>query len=210
MKNISDCYFHSINLDSDNTLRVFDKILTDGKILSLVRSSFSSNEFRMNLCDEICLSKKSRGTVFYESAYELYVKSCLSFIIKGDLPGVYKPKMIPPKGDGMRYLNSGKTDLIGEYRVKDEISLDDVVGINIPFNGIINNIGEYKWFFLGTSESYRGKLNHNKRTRIKNVVLFYDKVVECLESHHLNIPIYDVESKRSIKDKSDIVKRKVR
>lgn len=210
MIDIKDCYFHSINLDGAGTLIVFDKILKDGKILSLEKTSFSSSKYRMNKSDEICLSKKNRYSIFHESAYDIYVKSCLSFILRGDLPGVYKPELIPIKGDGMRYLDSGKTDLVGEYRIKDEISLDDVIGINIPFNGLINNLGEYKWFFLGVDESFKGKLNHNKKTRIKNVMMFYDKVNECLGNYHLSIPIYDLEAGVLIREKNDIVKMKIR
>lgn len=208
---LKNCYFHSINFNSEKTLEVFGKIISDGKILSLEKSGIYANDFRMNKKDEICISKKSPFKMFYNSAYGMYTREKLSFILKGDLPGVYKPKLIPVSetfGGALRYVDSGLTDMYDEYRVKDEIPLDHVIGINIPVSAIVENIADYKWFFLGLDESFREKKNDNYSVRVSNTRDFYRRVVEILESNGIDLPIYDVEAGKEIKGELDIGKVK--
>lgn len=211
MVDIKKCYFHSLNLNSEKTLELLEKIIKDGKILSLEKSGAYSDGFRMNTRDEICISKKSPFRLFYNSAYGMYAREKLSFILKGDLPGVYKPELIPVSetfGGALRYVNSGLTDMYDEYRVRDEISLDQVIGINIPVSIIIDNIGDYKWFFLGFDESFRGSRNDNYKKRVSNTREFYNRVVEILESNGIDLPIYDIEARKEIKSELDIGKVK--
>lgn len=206
-----NCYFHSLNFNSDKTLEVLQKIISDGKILSLERSGNNYNGYRMNKRDEICISKKSQFKRFYNSAYDIYVRQKLSFILKGDLPNVYKPELISVYdtfGDSVRFVDSGKTDMYDEYRVKDEISFDQVIGINIPVTSIVGNMADYKWFFLDLDEGFRFKRNDNYKNRVINTRCFYNEVVSILEKNGISIPIYDIDANKEIKSELDIGKVK--
>lgn len=208
---VKDYYFHSLNLNSEKTLELLEKIIKDGRILSLEKSGSYSDGFHMNKRDEICISRKSRFRMFYNSAYDIYAREKLSFILKGDLPGVYKPELIPVSetfGNGFRYIESGLTDMYDEYRVKDEISLDHVVGINIPTRIMVDNLADYKWFFLGLDETFRGKRNDNYKTRVQNTRNFYNDIVSILERNGVCLPIYDIEDCCELKSELDIGKVK--
>ena len=208
---LENCYFHSLNVNSEKTLELLDKVIKDGRILSLEKSGSSYDGFRMNKKDEICISKKSPFKLFYNSAYNMYVRNRLSFILKGDLPGIYKPELIPIKdtfGDGFRFSDTGFTDMYDEYRVRDEISLDDVIGINIPVTSIVNNLGCYKWFFLGDNESFSEKRSISYHKRVINTRDFYNNVVSILDSNGIYLPIYDVDANIEIKSEFDIGKVK--
>lgn len=212
MFDVNDCYFHSLILGEKEALEVFNSILKSGKILSLDKGGYDSNSLRMNNREEICLCKKGKLHLFYDSAYDLFVMRKLSFIIR-DLPGIYKPEMIPIRetfGDTTKYIDSGKTDLYDEYRVKDEISLDRVIGINFPVNSILSSVTGYKLFFLGKNDSFRNVKFMTSKERVNNVISFYKKIVSKMDELGVNIPIYDIDTGRMIKSEDDIVKMKKR
>lgn len=211
--NVKNCYFHSLNLSGDKTLEVIEDILNDGKILSLDRSGKSYGSIRMNKSDEICISKMCKRKHFYNSAFDMYVKQKVSFILKGNLPNVYQPELIPVSytfGDELSFCDSGFTDMYDEFRVKDEISLEHVIGINVPFKSIINNLGCYKWFFLDFDEEFRGRLNDPKRVRIEKTISFYRDMTKIMNESGISLPIFDIEAGREIKSEEDLVKVKKR
>ena len=208
---IRNCYFHSLNLNGEKTLEVLEDIIRDGKILSLERSGKSYDHVRMNKSDEICISKMCNQKLFYNSAFNMYVKQKVSFILKGNLPNVYKPDLIPVSstfGDELSFCNSGFTDMYDEFRVKDEIPLDYVVGINVPFKSIMDNLGSYKWFFLDCDESFRGKMNDSKNVRVERVISFYRDMKTILDENGIYLPIFDIEAGHEIKSESDLIKIK--
>ena len=150
---------------------------------------------------------------FYNSAFDMYVKQKVSFILKGNLPNVYKPELIPVSytfGDELSFCDSGFTDMYDEFRVKDEISLEHVVGINVPFQSIINNLGSYKWFFLDFDESFRGRLNDSKSVRLEKTVSFYRDMKKILDDSGVYLPIFDIEAGCEIRSEEDLVKIKKR
>lgn len=196
---INACYFHSIILGEEDTLKVLDNILSVGKILPLSRGGYDSNKLRMNGDDEICLSKRinSGNTT---SAYDLYARKKLSFILKGNLPNVYKPTMIYGKE-----IRPGYTSLSGEYRVRDEIDLDSVIGINLPVKFILNSMFGYRYFFCSNDEFKKMKYVGLKK-RSFNTVEFYNKVKKIMDRHGVDLSIYDIDSMMEIDSSSDIYK----
>lgn len=202
---INAFYFHSIILGKDETLDVLDRILKSGKILSLDKGGYDSKTIRMNYRDEICLSKK-RNLDICHSAYDLFVKKKLSLIVKGTLPGVYSP-MIVSERDSFSMVEMGKTDLQGEYRVKDEIDLSYVVGLNLPVGFILDSMFGYKYFFCSGEDMRRMKFV-SKKNRLNDVISFYEEVNAIMKKNNIVLPIYDIESNMMIDSSLDIEKIK--
>lgn len=202
---INSLYFHSLILGKDETLEVFENILKTGKILSINKSGYDRNNLRMNTNDEICLSRIDNLAIGY-SAYDLFVKKKLSLIIKGNLPGVYSPRLVSEE-KSMEYISSGFTDLEGEFRVKDEISLDHVVGLNLPVGFMLSSMFGYKYFFCSGEEFRRMKFVSGKN-RYDDVVRFYEEINLVMERNNIALPIYDIENKVKINSPLDIEKIK--
>ncbi len=200
-----DFYFHSIISDESTSLKIFSNILNDGKILSLNRTGLKFDHIRMNLDDEICLSRKIEPVSYYD-AYSMFVRRKLSFIIRGDLENVYHPQMIVERTsyrDDKKYIRSGFTDLKDEYRIKDEISLDDVVGINFPVKSSIlkNRIG-YKSFFFDSYDYVSSK------KALDQVKRYYEQLLKVIDQANVSLPIYDIEENIEIKSDADFQKLK--
>jgi len=202
---INAFYFHSIILGKDETLDVLDRILKSRKILSLSKGGYDSKNIRMNYSDEICLSKRNTLDVS-GNAYDLFGKKKLSLIIKGTLPGVYSPSMVSER-ESFALVEMGKTDLHGEYRVKDEISLSHVVGLNLPIGFILGSRFGYKYFFCSSEEMKRMKFV-SKKNRYNDVINFYEEVKRVMSNNDVNLPIYDVENNMMINSSLDIEKIK--
>ena len=200
-------YFHSIILGKDDTLKVLDSILKSKKILSLNKGGYDDRNIRMNFRDEICLSKKNNLNIS-SGAYDLFAMKKLTLIIKGSLPGVYKPLIVSEK-DSYYFVEMGKTDLEGEYRVKDEISLDYVVGLNLPVSFVLDSMFGYKYFFCSGEEMRKMRFVSN-RVRYDEIVSFYKDVRSIMNSNGVSLPIYDIGSGVKLNDSSDIVKCKKR
>ena len=202
---VNACYFHSLILGKDDTLKVFASILKDGKILSLAKGAYDNEKVRINSKDEICLSKVDNLDVT-GSAYDLFVKKKLSFIIKKNIPGVYAPEFVEMK-DVMRVVHGPVTDIVGEVRIKNEIPLDYVVGINFPVGFISNSRFGYKYFF-SSKEDYNRILLKGKKQRMLDIISFYDNLKDIMEKHNISLPIYDIESHTKISSVDDIIKIK--
>lgn len=203
-----DCYFHSLVFESDVALKIFESILKEKKILSIEKSGIFYDNLRMNKIDEICISKKGKISFFYNSAYDLFVRRNLSFMIKKDLPNVYKPELISVRDtfkDRNNFVNSGLTDLFDEYRVKDEILIDDVIGINFPVSSILSNSSCYKIFF-GNNYDYKVSFDMRK----EEVISFYHSMLDIMRDNDIDIPIYDIDANNFIKSDRDIIKKKRR
>jgi len=202
---INAFYFHSLIFGSNETLMILDNIFKSGMILSINRGGYDSNNVRMNTKDEICLSKKNNLEIS-GSAYDLISKRKLSLIIKGSLPGVYSPKMVS-SFDTESCIESGKTQLMGEYRIKNEIPLDYVVGLNLPVKFILSSNYGYK-YFVSTSEEFAKVDFISKKKRYNYVIEFYDSIRDIMNKNNVYLSVYDVESEIKIKDYSDIEKIK--
>lgn len=200
-----DFYFHSIISDESTALKIFSNILSDGKILSLNRTGLKFDHIRMNLDDEICLSRKIEPVSHYD-AYSMFVRRKLSFIIRGDLENVYQPQMIVERTsyhNDKKYICSGFTDLKDEYRIKDEISLDDVIGINFPVKSSIlkNRIG-YKSFFFNNYDYI------SPTKALDQVKRYYEQLLKVIDQANVTLPIYDIEENIEIKSDGDFQKLK--
>ena len=202
---INAFYFHSIILGKDESLEVLDQIFKSGKILSLNKGGYDSKTLRMNYRDEVCLSRRSVSNLSV-GAYDLFAKKKLSLIVKGTLPGIYKPSIIS-ESDSFKYVEKGKTDLEGEYRVKDEIPLDYVVGLNLPVGFILDSMFGYKYFF-SSSEEFRKMKFVSGKNRLKDVVSYYEELNEIMRKNNIFLPIYDIESNMMIESSLDIEKIK--
>lgn len=205
---INAFYFHSLILGREESLDVLDCIFKSGKILSLNKGGYDAKTLRMNFRDEICLSKRNTLNVS-GSAYELFAEKKLSLIIKGTLTGVYSP-MIVSESKSLSFVEEGKTDLHGEYRVKDEIPLDYVVGLNLPVGFILDSMFGYKYFFCTGEEMKRMKFV-GKKNRLKDVVSYYEEVNSIMRKNNISLPIYDIGSNMMIESSLDIekVKKKI-
>ena len=107
-----------------------------------------------------------------------------------------------------KYDGSGLSDMYDEYRIKDEILLDQVIGISIPFTSIVSNLGDYKWFFLDLYDSFRRKGNDGYKKRLINVRTFYNNIVSILDSNGISLPIYDIDANLEVNSELDIGKVK--
>ena len=212
MLNLKDCYFHSIICNGDKVLEIVDSIFKDGKIMSLQRSGLKTdNDIRMNKKDEICLSKKGRFSFFCSGAYDMFVLRNLSFVIKGNLPEVYKPKFIPfyqTLITDSKYIDSGLTDLRDEFRTKRDISLDDVTALTIPCRDILESDVCYALFFFRGNIPNLRHYRVSEEVRLQDLKKFYEALSQKMSEHKINIPIYDLNSKTEITSSDDIQKIK--
>ena len=201
---INAYYFHSLILGREDTLKVLENILKCGKVLSINKGGYDGNNMRMNTHDEICLSKKNNLGVS-PSAYDLFTRKKVSLIIKGNLPNVYRPMMV--EENGFYKVDPGKTTLYDEYRIKDEIPLEYVVGINLPVGFVLNSGFGYKYFF-GSGKDFNQLKFISSKNRYNSVVSFYEEIKSIMKRNNIDLDIYDMENRIKINSSSDIEKIK--
>lgn len=134
------------------------------KMFNIITSGGIKSQKRLGLCsrggyngDEyICVCSKEE-TFYYDylmNAYNAYVLNSFCFIIDDDIQAI-KTMLVEPGGanginwafDQMRICPSKRySDLCDEWQVKDEISLNHIMGIGIPFDDISTfmNICDFK------------------------------------------------------------------
>ena len=141
---MSKFYYHGVQGNEYDML----KILKDGEIKSL-RLQGSRYYTGLNGLDYVCICNKLSDSYYedsegYEKAFDVFIKNCFSFIISDNID-VIKCNVMK-KLSYLQYRNSLDdldinldiglhiTDMIDEYRVKDKIPKDKIIGICIPFD----------------------------------------------------------------------------
>jgi YHS domain-containing protein len=99
------------------------------------------------------ISESVLSAVSAESAQPLFMRVTVS---RSAFSGsaALRPSIISER-DSFKYVEKGKTYLEGEYRVKDEIDLSYVVGLNLPVGFILDSMFGYKYFFCSGEEMRR-------------------------------------------------------
>ena len=129
-----DYYYHGTNQIHNKGLDIMIDIIESGGIKSTNKRLGSSSGI-YNGCDYISVGKWDREenidfSRFDESCFYGWIFWCPTFIIDPDIAAIHAEKkngLVNPK-EG-RY-----SSFIDEYHVKDEIELDKIRGIAIPFS----------------------------------------------------------------------------
>lgn len=139
---MSRFYYHGVQDDEYGML----KILIDGEIKSQ-RLQGKNISRGLNGLDYVCICNKFSDSFYeenkeYDEAFDVFIKNCFGFIISDDIEvikcKVYKKMTFAEFLDIENQLSKGLsiglpiTDMIDEFRVKDRITLDKIIGICIP------------------------------------------------------------------------------
>ena len=107
------------------------------------------NDERYN---HICLYKKNEEHDYtglenlVKSARGGWIDHCFFFIVSPDI-SAQKVKYVDRMGTGFDENGNPHTDLVDEWRCGEDIPLDKIVGIGIPFSSIKEDAENYGWFY---------------------------------------------------------------
>ena len=141
---MSKFYYHGVQGDEYTML----KILLDGEIKSMRLQGIKYAK-GLNGLDYVCLCNKLSDTIYeekkgYEKAYDVFIKNGFSFIVSDKIKAIKCNAL--RKLSFLRYCKTEDdldlnldiglpmTDMIDEYRVKDKIPREKILGICIPFS----------------------------------------------------------------------------
>lgn len=206
---INSCYFHSIIHGCDKSLEVMDSILKMGYIKS-PKSLGVKARSGCHKESEICLSKvtpsKNKKEIF--SCFELYLPKLTSFVIDKSVSShqkIIKTKCVPTT-ELHKHTEGTVTNLYDEYRTREDISLDYIKGICIPYNNLVNDPFQFLQFVNEEilMAYYNGLLDYYlieeikreqsdiifKNSRIELLELYIKKLEVLLHEYDRRIPIY--------------------
>ena len=127
-----DYYYHGTNIIYNNGLDIMIDIIESGGIKSN-NKRLGNSPGLYNGDDYISVGKWNREgeTAWYESCFYGWIFWCPEFIIDSSIDAVHaeiiKGKVVDPKKERYSCFSD-------EYHVKDEIGLDKIQGIALPFS----------------------------------------------------------------------------
>lgn len=148
MINIHKCYFHSILSINKYALVKLEEILNDGYIKSAKDLDIDVTG-ELHQSDEICLSRYTPD-VMYEngvnSATKEYLGQFITLILDDNIK-TYKPNVVSVFNMNEYIIKSGEyTDLYDEYRTKNPIDINHIIGISLPIQELSENDFAYLAF----------------------------------------------------------------
>lgn len=214
---INDCFFHSIIHGEEKSLKVIKGILGDKAIRS-PKSLGVKARFGCHKEDDICLSKvtKEKNVHGLISCFDLYLPRLTTFIIDKNVKNnqrIIKPNIVPV--DKLyKYKEGTATNLYDEYRTKEDIPLDYVKGICIPYNNLVEDPVLFMQFLCEDilMAYYNGELyqcvieqirneqtnDKAKKLRIDCLEEYIKKVKKLLVDNDTEIPIYNYDNRKFI------------
>ena len=205
---LNNYYLHAVHSNSDSTfddkiiLTSLVQVLKSKKILSkrkmkdlsLKKGGWNGLDY-ISICD---YSKRNAPTFenreYYKgyNAYELFIKNSIAFILeKEGIEGI-TPTLMPPAVfdydslEEMRILGNHPTkrfsDLPDEIQVKDEISLDQMIGMTIPIEKMMEMYSK------------------------EEIISFLKRVKYLLRKYHRPQELYDLESQILLIEEKDVEK----
>lgn len=214
--NVNNCYFHSIIHGANESLKIIDSIFNDGAIKSPESLGVKVRP-GCHLASDICLSKitKSRLVKNTHSCFDIYVSRLTSLIIDKEISKkqrVIKPTVIST-GEAFLQENGNKTNLYDEYRVREDIFLEYIKGICIPYHNLINDPLTFVPFVVDQilMMYYNGLLDYEyknkvlreegtKEAREKRISIldnYIGSIEKLVKDYQLDIPIYLYENSKS-------------
>lgn len=207
--NINDYYFHSIIHGAQEGLQVIDNIIKTGAIKS-PESLGVEARFGCHRANEICLSRVTNGNVKCGSisCFDIYVSRLTSLIIDKEISNRFqliKPKVITTEEIFLHNYNN-QTNLYDEYRINNDIPIEYVKGICIPYKNLLNLPLTFVPFVVEDilMAYYNGGLDNFYRESVLNKEegqqafdrrkYFLDRYICQLETilhnYHFDVPIY--------------------
>lgn len=211
--NINNYYFHSIIHGVNEGLKVIDNIVKTGAIKS-PHSLGVKARFGCHNESDICLSHLTKtkmipGTI---SCFDIYVSRLTSFVVDKKISQkcrIYKPKVTTTE-EIFFNMSDNKTNLYDEYRTKDDIPIEYIKGLCVPYNSLVKDplifvpfvveellMGYYNGYLDGETRELiltkeATKEAYNRRVDILNN--YIGKIEEIFNSCHIDMPIYYYES----------------
>lgn len=216
--NINNYYFHSIIHGINEGLEVINNIAKMGAIKSS-QSLGVKARFGCHHESDICLSHITEVKSMPEaiSCFDIYVPRLTSFVIDRNISQVckiYKP-VVAANEEIILNNNYNKTNLYDEYRTKDNIPIEYIRGLCIPYHSL--TIDPLVFVPFVVEEILMSYYNGFLDSRIHDLILMrettkeaYDKRVNILNNYiekleeifnlyDLDIPIYYYESEPNSK-----------
>jgi hypothetical protein len=212
--NFKDYYLHAIHnngstFNGEKSLKVLESILKDGQLKSLRLRGITDEKNGgwngldyISLCDFECTTNVPRDNAAILSeynAYKTYIINSISFIISKEGINAIKPIIVPPiifdynLMYEMTYLGNSKksrySDLFDEVHVKNQISLNHVIGMAIPIAYMINETPR--------SSIYMKKKEHRFFER-KDLIEFLNQIKELLKTYSIPSNLYDIDTQMDI------------
>ena len=135
-----DYFYHGTGDYVGTALDTMIKIIESGGIKS--KNKQRSNHYTMyNGDDHISVAKWSgqenrNFSDMLQSSFYGWIFGCPTFIISPDIEAIHAKQV---KGYFYDFNRERLSEFIDEWHVKDEIPLDKIVGIALPFNWSVNN-----------------------------------------------------------------------
>ena len=200
-------YLHAIYAiseiyNSKMTLMVLKSILESNALLSARLQHKRSHNVLFNGMDYISLCDYEKRDKFLEpkhNSYEMYIRYSLSLIFPKEKVDAIVPEMIEisyrrgyQQVMGSYGMDEDKrySDLPDEVQVKDRVSLDNLTGITVPISKF-----HTPFFLEGPS--------------IKYAIQEITKIRSLLDTYHINVPIYDIDTLENV-ESEETVKKLVR
>lgn len=208
---VNSCYFHSIIHGHDKGLEVIDNIFKTGAIKSPASLGINDTRYGCHKATDICLSKATKKTtkqgVF--SCFDLYVSGLTSFIIDKDISKkqkIIKPRVLPVNKLFGNIERGNTTNLYDEYRTNDDIKLEDILGICIPYDKLVNDpfaccmfvveeilMGYYNCLLGRNAENEiraKGQGEDKLKLRKELIELYIEEVIKSKNKYGVDLPIY--------------------
>lgn len=211
--NINDYYFHSIIHGAKEGLKVINNIMKTGAIKSPQSLGVEARE-GCHRPNEICLSHITKNAIKYDtrSCFDIYVSRLTSFIIDKEISEkfqIVKPKVITTI-ESFLYNYNDKTNLYDEYRTTNDIPLEYIKGICIPYKNLLNLPLTFVPFVCEDIliAYYNGNLDWHYREKVLNkesgqqafdrrkyfLDAYIDKLQSILQKYHSDISIYHYQN----------------
>lgn len=174
-------YFYHATGDDENNLKKMLNIIKTGYITSKRKQGILDNDYGFNGLDYISVAAWDDSinindkNFFLDSSFGGFIFGLPCFILSNDIPAI-KCGSIP--ADGSNALVDRVSQYVDEWHVKDEISIEKVVGIALPdFDNyswednlikekIIEYANSFNWeIFISNEhlvESVREKFSHKR------------------------------------------------
>ncbi len=211
--NINDYYFHSLIHGANEGLKVVDDILKAGAIKS-PQSLGVRARVGCHYPNEICLSQVTSGVIKPDtiSCFDIYVPRLTSLMIDKEVSKkchIFKPQVVTTEEAFWCHSNS-KTNLYDEYRTNNDIPIEYIKGLCIPYHNLVNdplafvpfivedilmayyngNLDGYYQESVLNSES--SKQAYDRRRDILNSYVV--QLQKILQDNHFDVPIYYCEN----------------
>ncbi len=211
-------FYHSIINDSTSSLNIIKSILDSGYIMN---SSSQGVKVRRGChnSNEVCLSHYTplKNNKNYISCFKIYIPLLTTFVIDEDISKkfkMFKPKLVTTDAIFKNKCSSKVTNIYDEYRTKNNIPLEYIKGLSIPYKGLVSD--PFLFYLFSTEDAlvayYNGYIpsdmadviyeegcNSKQESNRRNYMDDYiERIDSIAKSSEFKLPIFYYEDNRLV------------